>query len=181
MSALSEPNIESELSYAYMHAIASRAGMSCVVSGRHEDNSGLDARLMAWGPFEGGGYLTEVTLYVQLKATIIPPVDNERTLSYFLHGVERYNKLRMETRSTPLILVVLFLPQNAADWLEHSEEELVLRRCAYWTSLCGAPETANANGQTIHIPKANLFNAEGLIALMTRLSNPRERLRYGAD
>ncbi len=178
MPALSPPNIESELSYAYLHAIAARAGMACVEGNRHEDNSGIDARLMAWGPFTGGGYLTEVSLNVQLKATVNPPTDDGHSLSYFLRGVERYNSLRLETRSIPLILVVLFLPPNPVDWLTHTEEQLALRRSAYWTSLCGAPETTNATGETVYIPKANLFNAEGLTALMTRLSHPGEPLIY---
>jgi hypothetical protein len=36
-------NIESELSYAYLHAIASRGGIICEVAGRHSDEAGVDA------------------------------------------------------------------------------------------------------------------------------------------
>ena len=43
MQALLPPNIESELSYAYLHAVASRAAMSCRDGNRHEDNNGIDA------------------------------------------------------------------------------------------------------------------------------------------
>ena len=43
MQALSPPNIESELSYAYLHAVASKAGMACNAGSRHEDNNGIDA------------------------------------------------------------------------------------------------------------------------------------------
>lgn len=68
MRALSPPNIESELSYAYLHAVASKAGMACSGGNRHEDNNGIDATLTAWGPFNNGGYLTEVDIKVQLKA-----------------------------------------------------------------------------------------------------------------
>src|SRR5688500_12971124 len=122
MPGLTPPNIESELSYAYIHAVAASAEMACEVTGRHSDNAGVDARLISWGPFEGGGYLTEVELNIQLKATIQPPVDDGVTLSYFLSGVERYNKLRAERLGTPRILVVLFLPPDAVDWLNHTEE-----------------------------------------------------------
>lgn len=51
MQALSPPNIESELSYAYLHAVASYASMACNVGNRHEDNNGIDATLTAWGFF----------------------------------------------------------------------------------------------------------------------------------
>ena len=86
MQALAPPNVESELSYAYLHAVASKAGMACRVAGRHEDNNGVDATLTAWGPFNNGGYLSEVDIKVQLKATITPPADNGTNLSYFLPG-----------------------------------------------------------------------------------------------
>ena len=67
------PNVESELSYAYLHAVASRAAMACGEGNRHEDNNGVDAGITAWGPFPGGGYLNEVDLKVQLKATVSIP------------------------------------------------------------------------------------------------------------
>lgn len=54
---------------------------------------------------------------------------------------------------------------------------IALRRCAYWTSLLGAPETANRDGQTIYIPKINVFDAAALTALMNRIAR-RERVTY---
>jgi hypothetical protein len=42
---LSMQNIESELSYAYLHAVASRCGIICESSGRHTDDAGVDAVL----------------------------------------------------------------------------------------------------------------------------------------
>ncbi len=172
MQALSPPNIESELSYAYLHAVASYAGMACNVGNRHEDNNGIDATLTAWVPFPNGGYLTEVTIKVQLKATIIPPVDDGVNFSYFLRGVTRYNDLRTETVSNARLLVVLFLPENAQKWLDHSPDQLALRRCAYWQSLRCAPVTTNDSGATVKLPKNQVFNPQALIDLATQLSHP---------
>lgn len=177
MSALTKPNIESELSYAYIHAVAAHAGMACEVTKRHEDNSGVDARLVAWGPFEGGGYLKEVDLKIQLKATVAVPVDDGTYLSYSLKGIDRYDALRDEHYATPRILVVLFLPHNAIDWLNHTEEQLTMKRCAYWVSLRAAPPSTNKTAETVYLPKANFFNPDGLRALIARLSN-REHLNY---
>src|SRR5262245_14854052 len=176
MSALSPPNIESELSYAYLHAVASVARMACAEAHRHEDNSGIDARLVSWGPFEEG-YFTEAYLNVQLKATAVTPAEEGDRFSYFLQGVARYNKLREEPRMIPRILVVMFLPEDADSWLNHTEERLALRRCAYRTSLLGAPETENTTGETVYIPKANIFSAESLTVLMNRVAR-RERIVY---
>lgn len=172
MQALSPPNIESELSYAYLHAVASKAGMSCSPGTRHDDNNGVDATLTAWGPFPGGGYLNEVDIKVQLKATIGTPVDSGENLSYFLAGVKRYDDLRAETVSTPRILVVLFLPPDPTEWIGQSEDELVLRKCAYWQSLRGAPATTNKTGETVYLPKTQMFTPDGITALAARLSLP---------
>ena len=171
MQALSPPNIESELSYAYLHAVASHAGMACSVGSRHEDNNGIDATLTAWGPFTNGGYLTEVTIKVQLKATIAVPADDGTSFSYFLQGVSRYDDLRTETVSNARILVVLFLPADAQEWLHHTPEQLALRRCAYWQSLRGAPVTSNASGATVKLPKNQMFDAQGLKNLAAQLSH----------
>ena len=170
MQAISPPNIESELSYAYLHAVASHAGMACRVGSRHEDNNGIDATLTAWSPFVNGGYLTEVDIKVQLKATIAVPADDGSNLSYFLDGVNRYNDLRTETVDVARILVVLFLPADAQNWLNHSADQLVLRRCAYWQSLRGAPATTNGTGATVKLPKVQMFTPQALGELAARLS-----------
>lgn len=124
MSPISPVNIESELSYAYIHAVASKAGMSCRQAGRHEDNNGIDAGVTAWAPFDNGGYLTEVDIKVQLKATVNIPADDGTYLSYFVRGVSRYDDLRADTVEVTRILVVLFLPADAATWLGQTEDEL---------------------------------------------------------
>ena len=56
MKPLSPQNIESELSYAYLHAIAAHSGFGCKIGTRHDDNAGVDAILTGWGPFENGGF-----------------------------------------------------------------------------------------------------------------------------
>jgi hypothetical protein len=170
MQALSPPNIESELSYAYLHAVASKAGMACKPGSRHEDNNGIDAIVTAWGPFLGGGYLTEIDIKIQLKATIQTPADDGTRLSYFLPGVSRYDDLRTETVEIARILVVLFLPTDSNEWLSHTADQLLLRRCAYWESLRGAPATTNATGETVKLPKLQTFTPAALLALATRLS-----------
>lgn len=169
VSALSPPNVESELSYAYLHAVASKAAMSCRDTNRHEDNAGIDAQLTAWGNFPGG-YLTEVSLNIQLKATISGPVDDGTYLHYTLQGVERYRALRQQTIATPRILVVLFLPRDAQEWLRHSDAELAVRKCAYWVSLRNAPDTTNTSAVTILIPKDQVFSPDSLQDLMARIA-----------
>lgn len=170
MRAPSPLDIESELSYAYLHAVASRAGMACRNATRLEDNAGIDATLTAWGPFAGDGLATEVDLKIQLKATVAVPPDDGHSLSYFVHGKPRYDALRIGEPMVPRILVVLFLPEMEEEWLLHSADELILRRCAYWVSLRGAPETRNISGATVKLPKTQVFSPDSLRQLMGRLA-----------
>ena len=78
-----------------------------------------------------------------------------------------YDLLRERTL-VPRILVVLNLPAEEGDWLSISEEELVLRRCAYWADITDAPESDNERTVTISIPEHNRFDADALKRLMDR-------------
>ncbi len=174
MTPLSLPDIEAELSYAYLHAVATQAQFECKVSQRHSDNRGIDAQLTAWAPFKDGGYQTEVALNVQLKATVKEPATPDgHFLSYFFRGLDRYDDLRMATIAIPRILVVLFLPPDRDQWLTVTPDELILRKCAYWQSLRGAPKVTGRTGITVYLPKTQLFTADALRSLATELSHNR--------
>lgn len=170
MRPLTNNDIESELSYAYLHAVTSKVGASCSIANRALDGNGIDATITGWGPFPCGGYLEEVTVHVQLKATISVPVEQNGHLSYFLRKTGRYNDLRADTVSVPRILVVMFLPDDAANWLTISPNELILKKCAYWTSLRGAAESTNETGETVYLPKAQILDTNNLTDIFTRLS-----------
>jgi hypothetical protein len=131
-------DIEAELSYAYLHAVASRAGIACQAATRTHDNLGTDAMLSVVRDFGEGAVLTDLSIQVQLKATKKPPVRKDGRLSYFLREVAHYNRLRASSVNPTRILAVLFLPDDETDWLAHSLDGLLLKRCAYWTSLAGA-------------------------------------------
>jgi hypothetical protein len=169
MKPLSSNDIESELSYAYLHAVASKAGASCNNVTRHQDNRGIDATLTAWGN-SNNGEQWEIDLKVQLKATIKTPSEQNGFLSYSLQGIERYNDLRAETITAQRILVVLFLPDKPTDWMTCSTEELVLKKAAYWVCLRGAQSTSNASSQTVYLPKTQLLTPNELTLVFQRLA-----------
>lgn len=176
---LSENNVKAELSYAYLHAVAARAGFACKEGGRHEDNAGVDATLLVPEErLDPASVYTQFPFGVQLKATSQQPALEAGRYSFWLEDVRRYDKLRLRTGPFPTVLAVLFLPQDAAAWLEHSEDALIARRCVYWTSLWDAPATTNTSGQTIYLPKANILSVEGLREIARRLSCE-EELTYG--
>jgi hypothetical protein len=70
---LTDQNIEAELSYAYLHAVASRAGFACEYTTRHMDSAAVDAIVREEGRFLAtDSELGSFELYVQLKATYQP-------------------------------------------------------------------------------------------------------------
>ncbi len=171
-------DVEAALSYAYLHAVASHAGVACQEANRAHDNQGIDATLSLRKDFGGNAVLTDMSLHIQLKATVKSPAENEGRLSYFLASVDEYNRLRRPSALPPRLLGVLFLPDDPAQWLSHDVDQLVLRRCAYWTSLIGAPESKNDTGQTVYLPKAQMLSPNGLLDLFHRVAR-QEVLRYG--
>jgi hypothetical protein len=169
MKPISDLNIESELSYAYLHAVASSIGVNCRMGNRHEDNNGIDAVLTSWGPFPGT-YIQELDLKVQLKATKATPKEADGFYSYFFSGVERYNELTETRYPTKRILVVLFLPDSPSEWLNVSQEELILKKSAYWVSLSGKDKSINKSGETVYLPKTQLLTPESLSDIFNRIS-----------
>jgi hypothetical protein len=174
---LSKQNIEAELSYAYLHAVAAQAGFGCKAGARHDDDAGVDAivsedrRRLA-----KESVLTSFDLHVQLKATYQTPVEQDGKYSFNL-TIPRYDKLRNPAVNSARLLVVLYLPADANDWLTHSEEAMIARRCAYWVSLKNAPASINPKNQTVYIPRRQLLSPASLTALMTQLSK-REEIHY---
>jgi hypothetical protein len=167
---LTENNIKAELSYAYLHAVASRAGCAAVVGDRHSDGAGVDAVIRAKQRFAPESVFTQFTVEVQLKATIDElSLDARDRFAYSL-TLDHYNKLRDLERQAQLILILLLLPPDSEQWLTQSADCLVARRCAYWVSLRGAPASPNDTRQTIYIPSTNLFSVASLRSVMARVS-----------
>lgn len=162
-------NIESELSYAYLHAVSSRCGIICESTGRHTDEAGVDAVLRVRGKLAADSVLTQFTVDVQLKASMGVPVERDGQYSYSLK-LKNYDELRSTATGSPQLLVVLFLPPKPEEWLTQSEDCLVSRRCAYWLSLRGAAASENETHQTVYIPNQNVLSTELLRDTMTRFS-----------
>jgi len=173
---LTDQNVEAELSYAYLHAVATRGGFSCSVADRHLDDAGVDAVIREDGrQLAPDSIRTSFALHVQLKATRLAPVEQNGRFSHSLL-LRQYNKVRETRLESARILGVLYLPENPSEWLRHTEDALVARRCAYWVSLRGAPASLNDVAQTVYIPRAQVLSVDGLVDIMTRCSREEEML-----
>lgn len=103
-------------------------------------------------------------LELQLKATVNlgGPRDG---FFHFRLPARNYELLRIPAQ-TPRLLVVLDLPRNEDQWMTITNEELVMRRRAYWLNLSGVDETENQETVTVRIPVQNVFDVDSLHSLM---------------
>ncbi|HZH13941.1 MAG TPA: DUF4365 domain-containing protein [Archangium sp.] len=153
-----------ELSRAYVHAVAARCGFA--VGSWSQDQGCVDVSIGASSAL-GGGTLEDPRLDLQLKCTSDGRTLHEDHIAWQLTR-PHYDKLRARS-SIPKLLVVLVLPGLEAQWLEHSVEALVIRRCAYWLSMAGLPPITS-DSKVVHLPRTNVFSPEQLMSMMERVS-----------
>ncbi|WP_157978769.1 MULTISPECIES: DUF4365 domain-containing protein [Nocardia] len=80
---------------------------------------------------------------------------------------ERFIKLVNPKRFIPALLAVLLIPENADELLDLSEAGLTSASRMYWeyAANLGGIDDDKAS-KTVHLPRRNLFDVEGLQAIM---------------
>ncbi len=151
---------QEEISKAYLHAVAAHCGYA--VGSWTQDHGGLDATIGAARPV-GAGYLAKPKVDVQLKATRRADVEHEDFISWQLEG-PHYDGLVAEA-TAPHLLVVLLLPHDIEQAIEHTVEHLLIRRCAYWKTMTGTAARSVAD-PTVRLPKSQQFSPETLRSIM---------------
>lgn len=145
----SEDHIMENLSRAYVRAVAAYAACNLTMS--REQDYGVDGTFYHIQNFNNKRSETGFNLDFQLKSTFDWECRDEKII-YELKA-HNYNTLvrRYINRTpTPAILILLCLPRERTQWLEHNEEQLLLRKCCYWEKFTGSL-TNNAHTITIRI------------------------------
>jgi hypothetical protein len=162
---VTENEQKQQLSVAYVHAVAARAGYTCQVQIVDEDS--VDVLIGATGYIHDRAVVRSPRLEIQLKATSTLQLGTKG----LIFPLKRKNYEDLRTRSLiPRLLVVLVLPSDPAEWIDMSEECMISRRCAYWASLLGMTETSNTSSISVHLPRSQQFNVEQLQGLMQQVS-----------
>lgn len=117
----------------------------------------------------GNGTYRSPRLEAQLKCTSQKIIDEDNLR--FPLKIKNYNELRDERLHVQRVLIVVIAPNHLNDFLEQSEESLVLKHCAYWMSLRGYAETVNSSTVTVQLPRKNIFSVESLTDMMTKIGN----------
>jgi hypothetical protein len=155
-----DPNIQKEqFSIAYVQAVATVAGAKILRTDVDDDSIDIGLERM-------GGYAPKLDL--QLKCTTDALPDGGDTS--FVLKLKNYDDLRRPTM-VPRWLVVMYVPTDAADWLSFAAppKEVVLKHCAWWTSLAGAEEVDNTASVTVHLAYANVFTPKALKAKLDQV------------
>jgi hypothetical protein len=158
-----EEHIKEGLSRAYVQAIASRAGFNISHS---ELDYGVDGTISQIQIINKRRVESGFRLDYQLKASTRWSIEGNDII-YDLEA-KTYNDLAIRNkaaRAIPLLLILLCLPQNALDWLETTEEQMLLRRSCYWTIMAG-DRTDNVRQIRIRIPRAQLLTPDSLRTLL---------------
>ena len=137
-----------QFSFAYARAVAAVARVAVDQPGVDDDSVDLSFRQRG-----GGGIVRSPQLDAQVKCTEAANIHPDHIA--FALKLKNYEELRPINVLVPRILIVVTVPDNLGDWLNHSENELAMRRCGYWVSLFGMAATANQTNVTVHLPRAN--------------------------
>jgi hypothetical protein len=146
-----------QLHTAYITAVSALGGATYDPP---RQDYGIDGRISEVRRFPNGKYRATNWLFnCQLKATTRFKV-RDNLIVYEMDS-EAYNRFVECDGDITRILIVFCLPKQWEDWLNISEDNLVLKNCCYWTVLSGEP-SSNDSSKTIYIPRKNLFNAEAV-------------------
>ena len=155
LALLTENDRKEQLSQAYIAAISARCGFT--ISIPNLDRDSVDIQVSS-------GTSRRASVQWQLKATSSPNWDADN-LKFQLKA-KNYNDLVIR-RQVPLLLAIMVLPDDPADWMIVDSDRLVMKRCVWWQSLIGLPATELASLQ-VSLPRANLLTMEALTTLISR-------------
>ena len=149
--------IQEELSKAYVRAVVYGAGFN--LSMPEKDLYGIDGTVIS---MEGGVNRIDF----QLKASTNHHFSTNHVV-YDLR-VEDYNRLIKED-DVPRVLILYTMPADSSQWVTQNQDQLCLKKCAYWTSLMGETQSRNTSSKRVHVPQENIFDHKGLDSMFRQL------------
>jgi len=158
--------IQEDLGNAYLRAVCARPG--CTV--QTPTDFGVDLCVGFLTSLDGERRDLGHLLGIQAKTTT-RAVLRETEVVYDL-ALKNYRDLVVRT-GYPRVLVVLVLPDDERAWLEQSEDQLVLRHCAYWEFLRGRDASQNVRSVRVAIPRARRFDVAALHGPLRHLATTR--------
>jgi hypothetical protein len=158
---MTKSDLQSEFSLAYVRAVAHAAGLGVQEAGRLMDGHGVDLLLYRT---DAQGLRWEFR--AQVKSWTGTPFGDP--FPYDLRA-KNYNDLAQLLQQVPIVLLLVVVPSDPADWVVHSEQELLLRHCGYWLSLRGSEPTVNEHTVRVLVPRSQVFDVAAASHLWDRV------------
>ncbi len=162
---LTENKIKEELNLAYVLSVA--ASKKFATEFTRIDSDSVDATIRYNGKLTADSILYSPEIKIQLKATSGANIVNNEIV--FPLPIKNYNDLRLPS-TCPRLLIIMCLPENSEDWLRHSDNELIIKKCCHYLNLNGYPDTDNTTTVTVRVPLTNVFSPDSIYDLMVKAS-----------
>jgi hypothetical protein len=157
------PQMREQLSKAYLHMIASSAGLD--VGSWGTDYCGYDVTLSSSVDYSPNLYAPKID--VQLKCTGQEAVTKKDHIAWQLE-TRTVDVLGRPNRSDPSLLCVLVTAADYWDWLHLDEGGLLAKSVMYWLWGSDFPtHKADQKHQVVHLPIANVVTPASILELMS--------------
>lgn len=160
--------MQEELSKAYVHMVASAAGLTLL--DWKTDYAGIDVTVKSLVNYPCvGGF--QPLFDLQLKCTYQD--NNSAAGDTFSWSVDErtHAKLTHPNRSVPATFAVMVIPEEPGVWLSHNREGVLARSHMYWLRGRDFPEMPKGQqSKTLTLPKTNLLTASAMLMLMKEAS-----------
>ncbi len=167
-----DEHIKEAISLRYIELIAAYNGFKTNLS-YHDYGTDLNIVEVGYRNENGKKRLSDTgrEIKIQLKATTVNSIlEEQKIIKYDLDSKNFNDIIKRRNSAYPLILILFILPTNRKDWLSITEEELRVKKCAYWYF----PEenkvrTSNSSKKRIEINKNNLIKPDSLNEIINKL------------
>lgn len=156
-----------EISKSYLEIIANKSGYFNSI---HRDyGTDLTIRKAKLCPVRRRYLTTGKAIDIQVKAVteIYARHYDDTTKNFIKYDLELKNYNDLVDRANengsviPLLLAIFIMPSDKLQWIDLKQEELVLRKCAFWYKIpVNSVHSTNSTSVTIEIPKANKISLE---------------------
>lgn len=151
-----------EISKSFLETIANRQGFFNSTS--RDYGTDLTIRKANLCPVRRRYLTTGKAIDIQIKAVSQKYVRHydDPSKAYIKYDLEvkNYNDLIVRANENgafiPLILAIFVMPEDHSEWLTLNEEELILKKCAFYYQIpSGTEPTSNSTTIVIEIPRTN--------------------------
>ncbi|MGX7006040.1 DUF4365 domain-containing protein [Caballeronia sp. KNU42] len=157
-------NQKEQFNLAYVHAMATQAGLNTGVM--RVDNQSIDLDVDGTCPTAIVNRFPKIRL--QLKCTSQKVVKNG--IIKFRLPRKNYDDLRDDRLTIPRYLIVLLVPDDPTEWIEHHDQHMSLHNTCYWTDIQPIADIGKKRTVTVDIPLSQRLDTAALLHLITLAS-----------